>query len=111
MMGDPLGSSRVSSQKQNSEGVVGAQSGQYHVTVESSPGCGGGPGRDVTAIHLPLIKTVRTHNSGKELLLIFTYLQGVPRPLMITFAGSIEQPMARSQLPHAFLVADFKEVP
>ena len=32
-MGDPLGSSRVSSQKQNREGVVGAQSGQYRVTV------------------------------------------------------------------------------
>ena len=29
MMGDPLGSSSVSSQKQNREGVVGAQSGQY----------------------------------------------------------------------------------
>ena len=28
-MGDPPGSSRVSSQKQNREGVVGAQSGQY----------------------------------------------------------------------------------
>ncbi|CAN6567123.1 unnamed protein product [Malus baccata var. baccata] len=33
MMGDPLGSSRVSSQKQNREGVVGAQSGQYRATV------------------------------------------------------------------------------
>ena len=33
MMGDPLGSSRVSSQKQNREGVVGAQIGQYHATV------------------------------------------------------------------------------
>ncbi|CAN6707170.1 unnamed protein product [Malus baccata var. baccata] len=41
-MGDPLGSSRVSSQKQNREGVVEAQSGQYRATVESSPGCGGG---------------------------------------------------------------------
>ncbi|RXH87356.1 hypothetical protein DVH24_034256 [Malus domestica] len=48
MMGDPLGSSRVSSQKQNLEGVVGAQSGQYRATVESSSGCGGGPNRDVT---------------------------------------------------------------
>ena len=36
-MGDPLGSSaRVSFQKQNCEGVVGAQSGQYRATVESS---------------------------------------------------------------------------
>ena len=33
MMGDPLGSSRVSSQKQNREGVVGAQNGQYSATV------------------------------------------------------------------------------
>ena len=33
MMGDPLGSSRVSSQKQNREGVVVAQSGQYRATV------------------------------------------------------------------------------
>ena len=32
-MGDPPGSSRVSSQKQNREGVVGAQSGQYCATV------------------------------------------------------------------------------
>ena len=48
MMGDPLGSSRVSSQKQSREGMVGAQSGQYRATAKSSPGCGGGPGRDVT---------------------------------------------------------------
>ncbi|CAN6698370.1 unnamed protein product [Malus baccata var. baccata] len=48
MMGDPLRSSHVSSQKQNCEGVIGAQSGQYRATVESSPGCGRGPGRDVT---------------------------------------------------------------
>ncbi|KAM1321027.1 hypothetical protein ACFX13_014355 [Malus domestica] len=33
MMGDPLGSSRMSSQKQNRESVVGAQSGQYRATV------------------------------------------------------------------------------
>ncbi|CAN6685543.1 unnamed protein product [Malus baccata var. baccata] len=50
MMGDPLGSSRVSSQKQNREGVVGAQSRQYRATVESNPGCGGGLGRDVTIL-------------------------------------------------------------
>ncbi|KAM1048057.1 hypothetical protein ACFX2C_027329 [Malus domestica] len=42
MMGDPLGSSRVSFQKQNHEGVVRAQSRQYRVTTESSPD------RDVT---------------------------------------------------------------
>ena len=48
MMGDPLGSSRVSSQKQNRKGVVGAQNGQYRATAESSPICGGGLGRDVT---------------------------------------------------------------
>ena len=42
MIDDPLGSSaRLSSQKQNREVVVGAQSGQYHATAESSPGCGG----------------------------------------------------------------------
>ncbi|CAN6716652.1 unnamed protein product [Malus baccata var. baccata] len=33
MMGDPLESSHVSSQKQNREGIVGAQSRQYRVTV------------------------------------------------------------------------------
>ena len=46
-MGDPPGSSRVSSQKQNREGVVGAQSGQYCATVverardvvDPGPGC------------------------------------------------------------------------
>ena len=40
-MGDPLGSSCLSSQKQNREGVAGVQSGQYHATAESSPSCGG----------------------------------------------------------------------
>ncbi|RXH93603.1 hypothetical protein DVH24_014179, partial [Malus domestica] len=56
-MGDPLGSSRVSSQKQKCEGVVGAQSGQYHTTAELSPGCGGGRDRDrdVTRWCLPAI--------------------------------------------------------
>ncbi|RXH78939.1 hypothetical protein DVH24_034146 [Malus domestica] len=49
MMGDPLASSR----KQNHEGVVGAQSEQYGVTAESSLGCGGGPGRDVTKCKSP----------------------------------------------------------
>ena len=53
MMGDPLGSSRVSSHKQNREGVVGAQSGQYRATVESNPRCDGAPGRDVTFILSP----------------------------------------------------------
>ena len=49
MMGDLLGSSaRVSSQKQNREGVAGVQSRQYRATAESSPGCGRGLGRDVT---------------------------------------------------------------
>ncbi|RXI04899.1 hypothetical protein DVH24_039173 [Malus domestica] len=46
MMGDPLGSSRVSSQKQNREGMVEAQSGQYRATAKSSQGCGMGLGRD-----------------------------------------------------------------
>ena len=40
MLGDPLESSRVSSQKQNREDVVGAQSGQYRATVELGPGSG-----------------------------------------------------------------------
>ena len=47
MMDDSLGSSRVSSHKQNREGMVGAQSRQYRATMESSEGCGGGLGRDV----------------------------------------------------------------
>ena len=47
-MGDPIRSSRVNSQKQNREGVVGAQRGQYRATVESSRRCGGGPRWDVT---------------------------------------------------------------
>ncbi|RXH80267.1 hypothetical protein DVH24_041414 [Malus domestica] len=38
-MGDPLGSSCVSSHKQNLEGVAGAQSGQYRATAESRLGC------------------------------------------------------------------------
>ncbi|RXH85438.1 hypothetical protein DVH24_002536 [Malus domestica] len=33
-MDDPLGSSRVNSQKRNREGVVGAQSGQYRAMAE-----------------------------------------------------------------------------
>jgi len=49
-MGDPLGSSRISSQKQKYEGVVRVQSGQYHATVESNPECGGGLSRDVTKL-------------------------------------------------------------
>ena len=48
MMGDPLGSSRVSSQKQNREGVVETQSEQYRATAESNPGCDENPDRDVT---------------------------------------------------------------
>ncbi|RXI03985.1 hypothetical protein DVH24_038259 [Malus domestica] len=39
-MGDPPGSSRVNSQKQNLEDMVRAQNGQYRAMVESSPGCG-----------------------------------------------------------------------
>ncbi|KAM2716721.1 hypothetical protein EV1_028837 [Malus domestica] len=39
MMGDPLGSSCVSSKKQNHEGVVKAQSRQYRATVEPELGC------------------------------------------------------------------------
>ncbi|CAN6541945.1 unnamed protein product [Malus baccata var. baccata] len=39
MIGDPLGSSRVSSQKENSDGVIGVQSGQYRAMTELSPRC------------------------------------------------------------------------
>ena len=49
MMGDPLGSSaRVSSHKQNREGMVEAQNEQYRAMMELSPGCGRGLGQDVT---------------------------------------------------------------
>ncbi|KAB2616581.1 hypothetical protein D8674_023169 [Pyrus ussuriensis x Pyrus communis] len=58
MMGDPLGSSRVSSQKQNPEGVVGAQSGQYRAMVESSPGCGGGSGGWIVTSHVDPVNHV-----------------------------------------------------
>ena len=45
-MGDPMGiSARVSSQKQNCEAWSGPK---YRATAESSPGCGGGSGQDVT---------------------------------------------------------------
>ena len=66
MMGDPLGSSRVSSQKQNREGLVGAQSGQYSAMVELRPGCGEGSGRDVTIWYLSqsLAGSVPTRMSG-----------------------------------------------
>ena len=36
-MGEPLGSSRVNSHKQNREGVI--QNGQYRATTESRLGC------------------------------------------------------------------------
>ena len=67
MMGDPLGSSRVSSQKQNCEGVAGAQSRQYRATAESSPRCGGGPGRDVIIWYQSqsLAGSVSTRTSGR----------------------------------------------
>ena len=48
MMGDPLGSSCVSSQKQNREGIVGAQSGQYRATVVERARDVVTSGRDVT---------------------------------------------------------------
>ncbi|RXI07286.1 hypothetical protein DVH24_026422 [Malus domestica] len=51
-IGDPLGSYRVSSQKQNHEDVVGAQSGRYRATMESNSECGRGPSRDATIICL-----------------------------------------------------------
>ncbi|RXH73975.1 hypothetical protein DVH24_016797, partial [Malus domestica] len=39
---------RVHARKQNHEGVVGAQSGQYRAMAKSSLRCGGGSDRDVT---------------------------------------------------------------
>ena len=39
---------RVALEFNFSEGVARTQSGQYQATAESSPGCGRGPGRDVT---------------------------------------------------------------
>ncbi|CAN6583195.1 unnamed protein product [Malus baccata var. baccata] len=57
-MGDPLGISRVSSQTKNREGMVGAQIGQYHAMVESSPGCG----RGLSRIFVFMIRTVHTMN-------------------------------------------------
>ena len=65
-MGDPLGSSHVNSQKQNREGMARAQSGQYHAMTESSLGCGGGLGRDVTIWYQSqsLAESVPTRTSG-----------------------------------------------
>ncbi|KAM1743301.1 hypothetical protein ACFX14_013156 [Malus domestica] len=65
-MGDPLGSSSVSSQKQNREGVFGAQSVQYRATAESSPRCGGGSGRDVTITSF----TIQAGSSGRLIHLL-----------------------------------------
>ncbi|KAM2983032.1 hypothetical protein FF2_009009 [Malus domestica] len=66
MMGDLLGSSRVSSQKQNRKGVVEAQSRQYRATAESSPGCGRGSGQDVTIWYQSqsLLGSMSTRTSG-----------------------------------------------
>ncbi|KAM1092715.1 hypothetical protein ACFX19_020262 [Malus domestica] len=48
-MGDPLGSSRLSSQKQNREGMIGAQNGQYRATEEMGPRIWWSIGRDVSS--------------------------------------------------------------
>ena len=66
MMGDPLGSSRVSSQKQNREGVVGAQSGQYRATVVERARDVVDPGPDVTISYqsVSLDGNVPTRTSG-----------------------------------------------
>ena len=68
MMGDPLGSSRVNSQKQNREGVARAQSGQYSAMVESSPKCGEGLGRDVIRRGGEPIKFRNTMQYGLSLI-------------------------------------------
>ena len=58
-MGNPLGSSaRVSSHKQNREGVVGVQSGQYRATMESSQGCGGAQSGCDNLVLKPLCRVV-----------------------------------------------------
>ena len=59
---DPLGSSRVSSQKQNREGVVEAQSGQYRATAEPRLGCD----KDVTIWYQSqsLAGSILTRTSG-----------------------------------------------
>ncbi|KAM3001073.1 hypothetical protein FF2_037406 [Malus domestica] len=71
-MGDPLGSSHVSSQKQNCEGVVGAQSEQYRATAELSLGYGGGPGFGVATtvrpcFYLKIERFLRLFNSDLKL--------------------------------------------
>ncbi|RXH89922.1 hypothetical protein DVH24_032279 [Malus domestica] len=48
IMGDPLGSSLVSSQKQNREGIVEAQSEQYRATMMEQARDVVDPGQDVT---------------------------------------------------------------
>ena len=60
-MGDPLGSSRVSSQKQNCEGVVGAQSGQYRATAELILGCD-------NLVSEPLCRVVPVCGRGRQAL-------------------------------------------
>ena len=62
MMGDPLGSSRVSSQKQNRESVARAQSGQYRATAEPRLGCY----KDVTIWYhsQSLARSMPTRTSG-----------------------------------------------
>ncbi|RXH87702.1 hypothetical protein DVH24_034602 [Malus domestica] len=62
MMVDPLGSSRVSSQKQNREGMVKTQSKQYRATAESSPGCGGDPDRDALILMFDVSSIYLRHN-------------------------------------------------
>ena len=66
MMGDPLGSSRVSSHKQNREGVVGAQSGKYRATVVERA-------RDVVDPGSGCDKNKRMLFDSKLIYLYFTY--------------------------------------
>ncbi|KAM1062503.1 hypothetical protein EV2_027580 [Malus domestica] len=68
-MGDPLRSSRVSSQKQNRKNVVGVQNGQYRAKEESSPGYNRGPGRDHSslfrrAVYLSSRSSPQLHHSA-----------------------------------------------
>ncbi|KAM2757558.1 hypothetical protein PS2_019293 [Malus domestica] len=65
MMGDLLGSSHVSSQKQNRECIVGAQSGQYRATVveRARDVVDPGPGCDIPLVRdeIGLLKSVRLY--------------------------------------------------
>ena len=77
MMGDPLRSSRVSSQKQNREGVVGAQSGQYRATVvmRARVVVDPGSGCDTLTVSYLVFKKFQCHTVSSNLLQCHTFRQ------------------------------------